>query len=68
MSNQIMKRHRAHGNSVLSAQYSCEGFPGGSVVKNPPADAGPPVQSLVWEDPTCHRATKPVCTTTEPVL
>ena len=19
------------------------------------------VQSLVWEDPTCHRATKPAC-------
>ena len=54
--------------SVLSAQCSCEGFPGGSVVKNPPADAGPPVQSLVWEDPTCHTAAKPVCTTIEPVL
>ena len=27
-------------------------FPGGTVVKNPPA--------LVWEDPTCHEATKPV--------
>ena len=27
------------------------GFPGGSVVKNPPAGAGDMVQSLVWEDP-----------------
>ena len=26
------------------------------------------VQSLVWEDPTCCRATKPVSTTFEPVL
>ena len=30
-------------------------FPGGAVLKNPPANAG-----LVWEDPTCRRATKPV--------
>ena len=26
------------------------------------------VQALVREDPTCHRATKPVATTTEPAL
>ena len=37
-------------------------FPGGAVVKNLPADAGQgtQVQSLVREDPTCHRVTKPV--------
>ena len=35
-------------------------FPGGAVVKNLPASAGERVQSLVWEDPTCHGATKPV--------
>ena len=34
-------------------------FPGGTVVKNPPANAG--VCSLVQEDPTCCGATKPVC-------
>ena len=34
-------------------------FPGGAVVKNPPANAG--VQSLVWEDPTCCGANEPVC-------
>ena len=27
------------------------GFPGGSVVKNPPADQEPWVPSLGWEDP-----------------
>ena len=27
------------------------GFPGGSVVKNPPANAGTEVGSLGWEDP-----------------
>ena len=26
-------------------------FPGGSEVKNPPANAGDNVQSLIWEDP-----------------
>ena len=33
-------------------------FPGGPVVKNLPANAGTGVWSLVWEDPTCLRATK----------
>ena len=35
------------------------GFPGGSVVKNPSANAGE-TQALVQEDPTCHGATKPM--------
>ena len=42
-------------------------FPGGSVVKNPPADAEDLVPSLVREDPTCHMGTEPVRTSTEPV-
>ena len=33
-----------------------EGFPGGLVVKNLPANAGDTVQSLVQEDPTCPGA------------
>ena len=36
------------------------GFPGGSVVKNPPCNAGTLVQPLVPEDPTCCGATKSV--------
>ena len=35
-------------------------FPGGTVVKYLPANAGDTVRALVWEDPTCHGATKPV--------
>ena len=35
-------------------------FPGGAVVKNPPANAGTWVRALVWEDPTCSGATKSV--------
>ena len=35
-------------------------FPGGTVVENPPANAGTWVQALVREDPTCCGATKPV--------
>ena len=34
------------------------GFPGGSVVKNPPANAGDVVQSLIQEDRTCRGVTK----------
>ena len=37
-----------------------KGFPGGSVVKNPLSMRKMWVQSLIQEDPTCHRATKPV--------
>ena len=36
------------------------GFPGGSVVKKPPATAGAWGQSRIQEDPTCCGATKPV--------
>ena len=35
------------------------GFPGRSVVKNPPAKAETRVQSLIWEVHTCPRVTKP---------
>ena len=36
------------------------GLPGGTVVENLPAKAGDTVQALVWEDPTCCGATRPV--------
>ena len=36
-------------------------IPGGSVVKNLPANARDIGSILVREDPTCHGATKPVC-------
>ena len=35
-------------------------FRGGAVVKNPPPIQGTQVWSLIWEDPTRHRATKPM--------
>ena len=35
-------------------------FPGGAAVKNPPPMQGTRVRALVWEDPTCRGATKPV--------
>ena len=35
-------------------------FPGGAVVKNPPANAGDMGQALVREDPTCRGVTKPM--------
>jgi len=43
-----------------SQQKYRKGFLGDSVEKNPPANAGLMVPSLVSEDPTCHRATKPM--------
>ena len=36
------------------------GFPGDSVVKNPPANAGDMDSIPVWEDPTCCGAAYPV--------
>ena len=45
----------------LSSEVTFMGFPGGSVVKNPPANAGNiRLRSLILKDPTCHRATKHV--------
>ena len=38
------------------------------MVKNPLVKAEIQVQSLVWEDPTCCRATNPAATTAEPEL
>ena len=45
-----------------------EGFPGGSVVKDPPANAETQVRPLVQEDATCAKHLSPRATTTEPVL
>ena len=36
------------------------GFPGSSVVKTSPANAGNTGWTLVQEDPSCHGAAKPV--------
>ena len=54
--NSPIKRHRM--DEWIKKKQG--GFPGGAVVKNPPANAGTQVQTLVWEDSTCHGATKPV--------
>ena len=40
-------------------------FPAGLAVKTPPAMQGTWVRPLIQEDPTCHRAAKPVCHTAE---
>ena len=42
-------------------QKLLEDFPDGPEVKNPSANAGARVITLVQEDPTCHGATKSVC-------
>ena len=45
----------------LNVKCKTGGFPGGSVVKNLPANAGDArVRALVWEDPTCCGAAGPV--------
>ena len=36
---------------IYRALFKTMGFPGGSVVKNPPAKQETQVQSLGWEDP-----------------
>ena len=46
------------GRSLIKNDW--RGFPGGAVVKNPPAYAGDTGLSPGQEDPTCHGATKPV--------
>ena len=44
------------------------GFPGGPVVKNPPTNTRCTFQSLVQEDPTCTKATKPAPQQLSPTL
>ena len=44
----------------LKKKSQLRDFPGGAVIKNPPANAGDMGSSPVWEDPTCHGATKPM--------
>ena len=59
---QIKTTMRYHLTPVRMAiiKKNTEGFPGGTVVENLPANAGDTVRALVWEDPTCHRATRPM--------
>ena len=47
-------------NSGGTNKEQSSDFPGGPVVKNPPASAGDTGSTLVWEDFTCRRATKPM--------
>ena len=47
-------------NTLCFKSTGERGFPGGAVVKNPLPMQGSRVRALVQEDPTCHRATKPV--------
>ena len=42
-----------------------DGFPGGSMLKNPPSVQETRVWSLAWKDPACHGATKPWATAIE---
>ena len=48
------------GQNYNSKRYTWD-LTGGPVVKNPPANAGAWVRSLVREAPTCCRASKPLC-------
>ena len=50
---------KTYYNRIIKAVR--EDFPGGPVVKNPPAKAGKRVQSPAREDCTDCRATKPAC-------
>ena len=45
---------------MVPTENVAEDFPGGLVVKNLPVNEGTWVLPLVWEDPTCCRAVKPV--------
>ena len=53
------------GNKI---SFSCLDFPGGSDGKASAYNTGDQVQSLGQEDPTCHRATKSMRQTTEPIF
>ena len=52
------------GRSIKSNYWDFQGFLGKIIHFTM---QGTPVQSLVWEDPTCLRETKPLCHDTEPM-
>ena len=45
---------------IYKLKTLAKGFPGGSVAKNSPANAGDMGSSLIWKDPTYCWATKPM--------
>ena len=47
----IVNKHYFHNQGKCYLEN--EGFPGDSMVKNPPANAKDMVQSLGWEGPMC---------------
>ena len=53
---------------LLIIQDSTQGFPGGSVVKNPPVDAGDEFDSWFRKIPHAKEQLTPCATTTQPVL
>ena len=53
---------------ICSQEVLEECFPGGSVVKNSPANARDVGSAPVWEDPMCHAASESSTTSIEPVL
>ena len=53
---------------LFPSLFTLSGLPGVLVVKNPPANAGTWLQSLVWEYPTSTGQLRPCAKTTEPVL
>ena len=60
-SSSLKKKKKSNDSQAWLSplKWNIRDFPGGTVVKNSPANAGDTVLSLVWEDPTCHKASKP---------
>ena len=55
----FQQKFTSHARKSESIAHT--GFPGGAVVRHPPANAGARVQTLGRKDPTYRGATKPVC-------
>lgn len=58
--HKVLDAHQKITTKKILCTNELQGFPGGSVVQNPPANAG--------EDPTCHRVAKTVLHTIAHVL
>ena len=54
------KEEKERGRERKEEEKEKGGFSSGLLVKNLPVVQETQVQSLVWEDPTCHVATKSV--------
>ena len=55
---QLVLDSKENSQDIGNKRQCFQDLSGGAVDKNPPANVGTQLQSLVWENSTCRQATK----------